>query len=255
MELNRYCDKDYDQHQFFGVRSHPKLLFTPDEDQKLRDLVATYGTGNWSLIAKEMKTKRNCRQCRERWYKYLSPEINHQPWTKEEDELLEIKYAEYGPKWKAISMFFNNRTDINVKSRWLKKMREKAKSQRSSKLNTPKIKDHFENMKANQAASNSLFQNMFYLNPPSVLINSTNQQIPFNQLYYNNYQTPNFITSDTLFQRHQIQVPVFLQAGQEENDSHEISDQINDLDDFARINDIDWDDMLIELDNSDMFSA
>ena len=148
-------------------------------------------------------------------------------------------------------MFFNNRTDINVKSRWLKNMRKKAKSQRSSKLNPPKIKDHFENTNANQEASNLLFQNMFYLNPPSVLINQTNQQIPFNQSYYTNYQAANFVTSDTRFQGNQNQVPGLLQAGQKENDSHEISD----LDDFARINDIDWDDMLIELENSDLFSA
>ena len=99
--------------------------FSPKEDERLKMLVAKYGTDNWSAIEKEMPG-RNVRQCRERYKHYLSPEISQRPWTAEEDELLLAKVNEYGSRWVTISKFFNNRTDINVKNRWVVLMRRSA---------------------------------------------------------------------------------------------------------------------------------
>ena len=99
--------------------------FSPKEDERLKMLVAKYGTDNWSAIEKEMPG-RNVRQCRERYKHYLSPEISQQPWTPAEDELLLAKVNEIGSRWVTISKFFNNRTDINVKNRWVVLMRRNA---------------------------------------------------------------------------------------------------------------------------------
>lgn len=99
--------------------------FSPQEDEKLKQLVEKYGTSNWAMIEREMPG-RNVRQCRERYKHYLSPEVSQRKWSKEEDELLLQKVSEIGSKWVRIAKLFNNRTDINVKNRWVVLMRRNA---------------------------------------------------------------------------------------------------------------------------------
>ncbi|OHT12435.1 hypothetical protein TRFO_17703 [Tritrichomonas foetus] len=66
-----------------------KNKFTPEEDEKLKQLVSMYGTNSWPIIASLMGG-RNHRQCRERWKNYVNPDLrNSEPWTYEEDYLLE----------------------------------------------------------------------------------------------------------------------------------------------------------------------
>ena len=64
---------------------------------------------------------RNARQCRERWKHYLSSNRGKSPWTEEEDKLLLEKMEELGPKWTKIATFFQDRTDIQIKTRWMQK--------------------------------------------------------------------------------------------------------------------------------------
>lgn len=94
--------------------------FLPEEDEKLRKLVENYGTNSWETISQNMPG-RNARQCRERWKHYLSSAKSKEPWTPEEDMLLYQKMEEFGPKWTKIATFFEDRTDIQVKSRWMQK--------------------------------------------------------------------------------------------------------------------------------------
>ncbi|KAH0794974.1 Myb-like DNA-binding domain containing protein [Histomonas meleagridis] len=92
--------------------------FSHEEDEKLKSFVDTYGENDWRNIASRMEN-RNARQCRERWKHYLSPNVSTGPWTNAEDTLLFEKYSEFGPQWARIAKFFTNRTDINVKNRWI----------------------------------------------------------------------------------------------------------------------------------------
>ena len=94
-----------------------KNKFTPEEDERLRQLVSVYGTNSWSTIASLMGN-RNHRQCRERWKNYVDPSLKNEPWTYEEDHLLVEKYAELGPKWNKISKFFSSRSDNSIRNRW-----------------------------------------------------------------------------------------------------------------------------------------
>jgi hypothetical protein len=98
-------------------RSLPKRKFTEDDDRRLTSIVNRLGTRSWTVISKEMGD-RNPRQCKERWETYLNPDINNNPWTKEEDQLLLQKQKEIGSKWVIISQFFDRRTDAAVKNRW-----------------------------------------------------------------------------------------------------------------------------------------
>lgn len=97
---------------------HPKFKFNADEDARLKELVTIYGENNWSQVAQNMPN-RNIRQCKERWFNYLSPKICNNPWTQTEDSLLIEKFHEFGTRWVQIAKFFPNRTDINVKNRYL----------------------------------------------------------------------------------------------------------------------------------------
>ncbi|OHT16621.1 Myb-like DNA-binding domain containing protein [Tritrichomonas foetus] len=112
--------------------------FTKEEDQWLNYLVEKFGTKNWNQIA-EFMPMRNARQCKERFLSYLSPSINLNPWTAEEDALLIKMYNEYGPKWVKISKSFDGRSDNNLKNRWythLKKICEKNQERSESKKET-----------------------------------------------------------------------------------------------------------------------
>ena len=110
-------DEDVQSAQTKPRRTHPKSQFSKAEDKKLAGLVRFYGEGKWDLISKAMGN-RNERQCKERWTKYLSPDINNSPWTIDEELLLVSLYKQFGGKWVKMSKFFNNRTDAALKNRW-----------------------------------------------------------------------------------------------------------------------------------------
>ena len=107
---------------FFGFpglcKRQVKHKWSSEEDAKLTLLVNQMGEANWKRIASNMGT-RNCRQCRERWKNYLSPNVCRDPWTREEDDLLMDKYREFGSQWSLIAKSFPKRTDVNLKNRWV----------------------------------------------------------------------------------------------------------------------------------------
>ena len=107
-------------------RSSLKIKFTPEEDARLVQLVRQYGTKDWTNIAIHMGT-RNPRQCRERWSNYVNPNLRTDPWTEEEDALLEEKFKEFGGKWNKIAKFFTNRSDNSLRNRWMMIVRRKSK--------------------------------------------------------------------------------------------------------------------------------
>ncbi|OHS98154.1 Myb-like DNA-binding domain containing protein [Tritrichomonas foetus] len=99
-------------------RPHPKIKFTKDEDERLRSIVTQLGEQDWDTIADHMPG-RNQRQCRERWLNYLSPNVNREPWSAEEDALLIEKHNELGSRWVRIAKYFVGRSDTSVKNRWM----------------------------------------------------------------------------------------------------------------------------------------
>ncbi|KAK9853355.1 hypothetical protein WJX84_002767 [Apatococcus fuscideae] len=93
------------------------LVWSQEEDEHLRKLVERHGPKKWSVIAKELKSKKS-KQCRRRWKNYLDVELKQGIWTPDEDEKLLEAHSEHGNKWTEIARIVGGRTDNAVKNRF-----------------------------------------------------------------------------------------------------------------------------------------
>lgn len=105
------------------------------------DIVHTRGESLiWSEISfllylrSEKLYFRSPQKCREKWYNHLSPEVNRNKWTHEEDCSLFDMVVKHGPKWALISKLFNgSRTEHMIKNRYNSYVKKyQSKVQRTS---------------------------------------------------------------------------------------------------------------------------
>ena len=117
-------------------QTYKKVMWTEREDEQLRQAINQVGFKNWSVVA-DMVPGRTGKQCRERWFGMLNPELAKEDWTPEEDQLLIRLHGEYGNSWAKIAEFMPRRSRISLRNRWgwhvrhqfgaTKKMKRKAK--------------------------------------------------------------------------------------------------------------------------------
>nr|DAD34749.1 TPA_asm: hypothetical protein HUJ06_005389 [Nelumbo nucifera] len=90
-------------------------LWTEEEDAKILAYVSKHGTG----------LKRCGKSCRLRWTNYLRPDLKHESFTPQEEELIINLHQAIGSRWSLIAAQLPGRTDNDVKNYWNTKLRKK----------------------------------------------------------------------------------------------------------------------------------
>ncbi|KAL2831498.1 hypothetical protein BDW59DRAFT_157924 [Aspergillus cavernicola] len=111
---NKDCRKRWYGTAAAKVKKGP---WTQAEDERLRRAIERYGT-KWAVVASVVGS-RLPDQCSKRWSHAINPEIDHSPWTPQEDALLIQNVNKHGHYWQQIvSLYLPGRTSLAAKNRY-----------------------------------------------------------------------------------------------------------------------------------------
>ncbi|OMJ73545.1 hypothetical protein SteCoe_27738 [Stentor coeruleus] len=122
-----------------------KYTWAPEEDQALIDLIDQNGEKKWckiaNLINEQFKdSDKTGKQCRERWYNHLNPNLNKESFTLE-DEIKVFEYQkQFGNKWSEIASHFPGRNDNFIKNCFYSAIRRNIRKYNRKKVPSKQLK-------------------------------------------------------------------------------------------------------------------
>lgn len=94
-----------------------------EQDRKLLEWINSEGSKHWNQCA-EFVGGRTGKQCRERWFNTLNPQIKKGEWSPEEDFIIFETYRTFGSQWTKIAKKLSNgRTENSIKNRFYSTLR------------------------------------------------------------------------------------------------------------------------------------
>ncbi|CAI9786091.1 unnamed protein product [Fraxinus pennsylvanica] len=105
-----------------------KGLWSPEEDDKLKNYMLRNGQGCWSDIARNAGLQRCGKSCRLRWINYLRPDLKRGAISPQEEELILHLHSILGNRWSLIAARLPGRTDNEIKNFWNSTIKKRLKN-------------------------------------------------------------------------------------------------------------------------------
>ncbi len=110
-----------------------KSNFTPENNQRILELVKIYGENDWKTIAEHMP-QFNRKQLREHYVNFLQRKVCPADFTEEEDKRILQLVTTLGRKWQTIAKEFPGRTGLMIKNRYRTKLKAKMEPEGSEEV-------------------------------------------------------------------------------------------------------------------------
>ncbi|XP_044505309.1 transcription factor LAF1-like [Mangifera indica] len=104
---------------------HKKGLWSPEEDQRLRNYLLKHSHACWSSVPVNAGLQRNGKSCRLRWINYLRPGLKRGIFTVQEEETILTLHRLLGNKWSQMAQHLPGRTDNQIKNYWHSHLKKK----------------------------------------------------------------------------------------------------------------------------------